>query len=225
MRSFFKGLCPLLLVALLLCLLSVTALADEALNLDETGSIRVILRDTETKEEVSGGTLTLYPVGKVAEENGNLFFRAAGDFSDCGLALDDVESEELAAALAEHVKDHAEGTRKPVPEGGVVFDHLEPGLYLIVQEEAVPGYDRINPFLVTVPILEDGVYKYDVDATPKTSIHKTEEQPPAKPPIDSSLPQTGQLNWPVPVLTVVGLLLFTAGWVLCFGRRKDGHEK
>ena len=28
------------------------------------------------------------------------------------------------------------------------------------------------------------------------------------------LPQTGQLNWPVPVLACSGVLLFAAGWVL-----------
>lgn len=30
----------------------------------------------------------------------------------------------------------------------------------------------------------------------------------------NGLPQTGQLNWPVPVLAVSGVLLFAAGWVL-----------
>ena len=33
-------------------------------------------------------------------------------------------------------------------------------------------------------------------------------------PVMSSLPQTGQLNWPVPVLACSGVLLFAAGWVL-----------
>lgn len=36
------------------------------------------------------------------------------------------------------------------------------------------------------------------------------------------LPQTGQLNWPVPVLTMVGLVLFITGWVLCY--RKGGQD-
>lgn len=30
----------------------------------------------------------------------------------------------------------------------------------------------------------------------------------------SSLPQTGQLNWPVPVLAVSGVVLFAFGWAL-----------
>lgn len=41
-----------------------------------------------------------------------------------------------------------------------------------------------------------------------------------------ALPQTGQLNWPVPVLVVAGLVLFSAGWVMRFGKiRKNGYEK
>lgn len=36
------------------------------------------------------------------------------------------------------------------------------------------------------------------------------------------LPDTGQTNWPVPVLAVAGLLLFACGWVL---RRKGGYAE
>ena len=36
----------------------------------------------------------------------------------------------------------------------------------------------------------------------------------------SKLPQTGQLNWPVPVLICAGLALFVVGWVLFFRRKK-----
>lgn len=39
------------------------------------------------------------------------------------------------------------------------------------------------------------------------------------------LPQTGQLNWPVPVMAAAGLTLFAVGWVLCFGRRKESYAK
>lgn len=39
------------------------------------------------------------------------------------------------------------------------------------------------------------------------------------------LPQTGQLTWPIPLLTVIGMVLFSLGWWLCFGNRKDPYEK
>lgn len=225
MRSFFKLLCAVLLVGLL----PVSALAREAPDLDKTGSIQVILRDTETKEEVPGGELILYRVGEAVEDDGDYFFRAAGDFADCGLTLEtltseELESAELAQKLADYAKDHAKGTTLPVLRGGVTFEKQDVGLYLVVQATAADGYEKVNPFLVTIPMQEDGVFKYDVDASPKTSVKKA---PPTTttPPKDSTLPQTGQLNWPVPVLTIAGLLFFAVGWMLCFGRRRGGHAK
>ena len=57
-----------------------------------------------------------------------------------------------------------------------------------------------------------------------------ESTPPATPseppkPDEPKLPQTGQLNWPIPVLTAAGLLLFSIGWFLRFGKRKDSYEE
>lgn len=37
---------------------------------------------------------------------------------------------------------------------------------------------------------------------------------------DGNLPQTGQLNWPIPVLAGAGVLLFFLGWALTFSRNK-----
>ncbi|MCD8221357.1 MAG: hypothetical protein LUD07_04010 [Clostridiales bacterium] len=50
-------------------------------------------------------------------------------------------------------------------------------------------------------------------------------------PIDSGspelfkLPQTGQLNWPIPLLTLCGLALFASGWKLFFGGKKRLEQK
>lgn len=38
------------------------------------------------------------------------------------------------------------------------------------------------------------------------------------------LPQTGQMNWPVPVLAVLGLGMFFAGWMLRFRRKKQNER-
>lgn len=42
---------------------------------------------------------------------------------------------------------------------------------------------------------------------------------------DPKLPQTGQLNWPIPAITIAGLVLFVTGWILCFGRKRERNEK
>lgn len=85
-------------------------------------------------------------------------------------------------------------------DGEIAFTGLELGLYLLVQHKAAKGYETAAPFLVSVPMEEDGVLRYDVDASPKVELEKkpepTSTTPPA--PTDPRLPYTGQLNWPVP---------------------------
>ena len=41
---------------------------------------------------------------------------------------------------------------------------------------------------------------------------------------EEKLPQTGQLNWPVPMLALAGLCLFIVGWALRFRSRKEDYE-
>ena len=139
-------------------------------------------------------------------------------------------------------------TEKIDNRGKAVFLDLEIGLYLIAQEEPAKGYLEVNPFMVTVPMVEGESYIYDVDASPKVlppekapetttqaeettvkveestkveettkpeeTTGKTEET--TKP----SLPVTGQLNWPIPVLVVLGLALIFVGCTLKFGKKK-----
>lgn len=48
--------------------------------------------------------------------------------------------------------------------------------------------------------------------------------PPTAPPPNTKLPQTGQLQWPVPVLSVVGVLLFSWGWADLYLRKKKSEN-
>ena len=174
--------------------------------------------------------------------------------------------------------------------GKLTFDHLRPGLYLVVRTriaEANKDY-IIDPYLVTLPIIEDGDVFEDIEVdekfarigdprpthTPTTSPQPSESpQPSATPnpggsptpapstspapgttpvlsaqptptpdtettpePVPSAaptpvgsptgnvirLPQTGQLNWPIPLLLAAGLVLILLGaWL----QRKSNHEK
>ena len=211
----------------LICCLSTAAFAHNVPDKNQIGAITVTMHAGETV--VSGGTLTLFRVGEVFEEDGNFSFRPTGDFSACGDSLEDVQSPELAAKLADYARSNgAEGTTETVGTDGTArFENLEIGLYLLVQEKAADGYQKANPFLVTIPKTEDGEYVYTVDASPKVALQTadTPKPSPTSGPNKPNLPQTGQLNWPVPVLAAAGLLFFAAGWALCFRRKKDTHEK
>lgn len=128
-----------------------------------------------------------------------------------------------------------------------------------MQNQAADGYLKAAPFLVSVPMLEDGVYIYEVIANTKVELEKIPETPPQteppqteppeteppaseppesrppesetteteipKNPVTPQLPQTGQLNWPIPIMVVIGLILFMSGWLLYRGGKKGNYEK
>ena len=149
-------------------------------DLSRTGSIKVSLYDSETSEAVGGGTLTLYRVAKVQKDNANLSFVYTNGFEDCGVELGDLSEGELAGWLAEKIAATAESATVEISDLGTAeFGDLEVGLYLVVQTTAAENYNVINPFLVSVPIQENGSYVYDVDALPKvgTAAKKTPRTP------------------------------------------------
>lgn len=276
MKSIRKRLAAVLAALTLLVWCAAPAFALEVVDLSRTGSIKVSLYDSETAEAVGGGTLTLYRVAKVQKDNANLSFVYTNGFEDCGVELGDLSEGELAGRLAEKIAATAESTTVEISDlGAAEFGDLEVGLYLVVQTTAAENYNVINPFLVSVPIQENGSYVYDVDALPKvgTAAKKTPEPPdtpdtpdtpdkpeeenpntPAAPGPDNpdgwvlgahgekiylnpeapspdnpngyvmgahGLPQTGQLNWPIPVLAVTGVVLVAAGIKLKKGTRKN----
>ena len=281
MKRSNKRLAALLAALALLVWCAVPAFALEVVDLSRTGSIKVSLYDTETSELVRGGALTLYRVAKVKKNSADLSFAYTNGFEDCGIELGDLSEGDLAEQLAGKIAATAASTTLEVGDSGTVeFDDLEVGLYLVVQSRAAEEYDAIRPFLVSVPIRENGSYRYEVDALPKvgTATHKTPETPetpetpttpetpetPVTPEVPdegtpnnpnapgpdnpdgwvlgfhgtspaapnpgapgtkvlgaNSLPQTGQLNWPIPVLVCTGVALVAAGLLLKKGTRRD----
>ncbi len=203
-------------VFLLLLGLSVGALAHAVPDLTQRGSIHITMR--HGGNPVPGGMLTLHQVGKAAEADGNYFFLPAGDFEGLEIDLSDIHAKGLADKLYRYTQsDLLIGTTVEIGmDAKVTFEDLEPGLYLLSQSTAAPGYSEIEPFLVSLPVLREGSYVYEVDASPKTEL-----VPKPTEPGEPDIPQTGQLNWPVPVLTVAGLLLMTLGTILV--RKKDGY--
>lgn len=207
-----------LLAAALVLAAAIPAGALEIPDLTRTGSIHVTMK-TETAA-AAGGNLALYRVGKIVQTDTGFGFVPGWQFSDCGISLDTPDGK-TAAALAGYAESHGiSGEIKTVnAEASVSFLDLEPGLYLLTQPQAAPGFEPCKPFLVSVPLAEDGTYRYEVDASPKVSLTQSPTEPPA--PTDPTLPQTGQLNWPIPVLAALGLLCLAAGVLL---RRKGGNE-
>lgn len=224
MKYIWKKSRAFLLLICLICAFSVPAYAHEAPDESRTGSITLTLQ--HDGRAVKGGTVTAFHVGEIHEDDGNYSFAPAGDFADFDGTLEDVQTAALAEKLADFADAHSvQGMEIINVDGKIQFDDLELGLYLIVQKKAAPGYSALSPFLVSLPLWEDGAYNYEVDAHSKFQlIPETEPAAPTEP-TGPRLPQTGQLNWPVPVLAVTGMLLFILGWALRFGRGKEDHAK
>lgn len=216
--SVFMALC-------LLCMAPVAAYAHEVPDESRKGTITVEME--YEGQAVTGGTLTAYRVGLVQESDGNYSFGKTNAMKSFAGSYEDIESADLAESIAafvekEQISAYATAQNQ---NGKAVFADVELGLYLIVQSEASEGYEALNPFLVAVPMNEGGHYVYEITAEGKFQLEQKPEPVTPDDPSDPTLPQTGQLNWPIPVLAVLGLCLFAAGWLLRFGRKKERYEE
>lgn len=216
--------------------ITVTAGAAETadLDMDETGSITLTLADSDGTV-VSGGAISLYKVAALYLDDGNMAYALTDAFLGCTTVLD-VEDSSLASELAAYAEENnISGTTASVGEDGIIsFDGLALGLYLVVQTTESDHYETINPFVVTVPMEEEGVWVYAVDASPKvgtvtvtepetaTTTTTTATTTTTTTTTATTLPQTGQLYWPIPVLAIAGFLLLAAGWYLNRSDKKRG---
>lgn len=211
----------IVLIALMLCMVSAAASAHETPDGGKKGTIIVEMK--YGGEAVKSGTLTAYRIGQIQERNGDYVFVKTKEMAGLEASYDDIGSAALAEEAAQYVKEkHVTAAASAENKvGKVVFKDLELGLYLIVQTEASEGYEPVKPFLMAVPANEEGHYLYQVTAEGKFELQKEPAPPEPTPPEDPKLPQTGQLNWPVPALAVLGMILLTAGWSLRASGRKS----
>lgn len=72
--------------------------------------------------------------------------------------------------------------------------------------------------------LEANMVVYSSSESDKTEILFHNKYKVVPPPTDPTLPQTGQINWPIPVLIAAGVLLIGSGVVVISNYRKDEYE-
>lgn len=219
--------------------LGTTAYADSP-DLTEEGCIEITLRDrTEADKTVVGASLKLYYVAEASLSADRLVFTPTTDFAPSGINLENPNEEGLATDLAAYAaasKLPHLAQAKTTAAAPVRFDHLTSGLYLITQLTAAEGYYPVAPFLVSIPMADPqtGTWLYHVDASPKVEAQPVgPDTPPGNPPVNppqtppqtppDTLIQTGQLNWPIPVLAILGVTLFMLGWYLTFVKGKQHH--
>ena len=232
------------ILALVLCaMLCVSAFALEDVQMDALGSISLRLHVNDVA--VPGGEVTLYRVGEMYLSEGTYEFRYVDDFAGCHYDLTgNLFSEQLADHIWRYAVGHQiKGVSKTADrQGKITFEKLPVGLYLLCQTEqqAMDGYLPMNPFLISIPCRSSGEdLSYHVIATPKLEVDTDTTPPPPTPPCPPpkppcpppkppkpgiEIPDTGQNNWPVPVLAIAGLLIFALGWSMRFNGRNSKDE-
>lgn len=193
-RSVKKISMLLIAVIAVVYVAGITVGAVNVPDLDRMGSVSVTMQDPETGKGIKGETLAIYCVADVHKENdADYSFALTEAFTGSGEDLSGLGNEapdaELAGRLNTYrIKEKINGTKLVSDDSGrLVFDGLKTGLYLVAQETVVGEYYEINPFLISIPLEENGELIYDVEAAPKMEIEK--KPVPEKP--SSSQTKTG----------------------------------
>ena len=218
----------LLAVALLFALAVNASAENSGPDLTQRGSLTFTME--LGGEPLTKGNLNLYHVASIEMNEEYIYeFRLIDVLADDELSLENVNDPILADELLRRAKDSGlQSINAPIRDGMVTFQDLPTGLYLVWQgkEDVDQDLMPIQPFVISVPRLQGDVYVLDVVAAPKVPIETEPTQPTTPPPPPGGdLPQTGQMNWPVPVMAVSGAVLMIIGWILCAGRKRSGYEK
>lgn len=213
-----------LLVLVLLSALAVNASAAHPVpDLSQNGSLTFQMELDGVA--LDNGSLNLYKVGEITDDDGNYFFQLID-------GREILLSEEIDQILAEEMLTLAKASAltklsAPIEGGKAAFTDLPVGLYVVWQDtsDATEGLFPIQPFLISVPRFQNGIYASDVMAKPKNAPETIPPETTVPPKPDETLPQTGQLNWPVPVMAMAGAVLFILGWLLFTRGKRMSHEK
>lgn len=146
-----------------------TALAGEVPDLERTGSISFTVLSGD--EAVGGGTIAVFLVATPIWEKNAWVWESIEALPTLTITNEQLDDTSFAAEVAALVEETGiTGSEISVGSNGkVVVSGLEVGLYLVTQPEAAAGYEAFSPFLVSIPMEENGTYDYDVDALPKTA--------------------------------------------------------
>ena len=218
----------ILLALVLLFVLAVNAsAASEILPLGK-GSLTLVM--SYDGQALKDGSVNILRIGSVEEVDKKKYdFRIFAPLGRESITQEELYDPDVAKELLKTgKKQYTENILSaPVLDGSVVFKDLDSGLYVVWQEEAdaCNGLSAFQPFLISVPRWQYDHYDLNVVAAPKVPMNPEPFEPPPPPPPPPELPKTGQLNWPIPVMAVLGAMLMVIGLILCRNRKRDGYEK
>lgn len=190
------------------------------------------MHDLQTGVAIKSGSLVVY---QVAKKDSAGKFQYTSQFSSVtnsisSLSQDQIMTADFANTLSSYVtanQGKLSGVSAQISDSGEASANVEgDAVYLVTQDTAASGYEKMNPFCVVLPYTVDGKFMSNIIAQPKMrkkitslppTIKENKKTPFATNRVVKSLlqsprlPQTGQLNWPIPLLALLGLTFFTWG--------------
>jgi hypothetical protein len=186
----------------------------------QTGTLNFTVLESTSKEAVSNISFNIYQIGTKNDQSN---FEYSTGFENSNLDIDTL-TEENINIMQKYAVENAEpiNTKTTDLNGKFTISELPEGAYLIVQTNNKDTY-TVQTILIQIPEIEaNGNYNYNITAKPKAS--KVEiidlETETTINEMATILPYTGVLNWPVPVLVVIAIILFCIGWLKAFSNSK-----
>lgn len=217
-----------IVMVLILVLILIPCSAFASSGMEKTdGTVKFNLC-TQSGDAVGDVQISVYRVGNVDYEGYNVVYKIdellseGKDIPLNSLTADqNISSAERIWNLIKNKdkKDFSVWTEKTDSEGKISLDKIPVGVYLAVQTLKNDTYVDITPFVFYMPEASKEGWVYDVTLYPKV-----EKRPTPTPSItpkptvphkdDSELPDTGMVQWPIPVLAGLGVILLSVGWIV-----------
>lgn len=160
------------LLLLFVSSLSVSANTNNIVDFSKKGFVSITLKESSEEIPVENAELSIFKIATVTDKNNNLFFEYIEELKNCQADLTNLENTKLTDEILKCIKDKEINSIKEITneEGNAIFTDLDLGLYLVMQTNAVNGYSKIDPFLITIPKEQEGIWTYDIEAEPKVDI-------------------------------------------------------
>ena len=219
------------IILVALCIMLSSAYAVPAAEEKGSLTLRCVFPVGDSHRVLSNDEYSLVKIADAFVTDDSVEYRTLGRFMsyDCKWSrLSASNMNEKAKALAFFCENNGLYTKAGTTgeNGEVCFEDLGIGLYLVARTKTASENSDFNtdPLLFFVPQNVNGEAVYHIVATPKFS-YSSYENPlsPDDPgsPSDSSLPQTGQLLWPITLLAVLGCFLILSGSFLLRREARD----
>ena len=136
-------------------------------------SLALSIKSSDGDHKIAEGCeVQLYKIASAVISGRKITYTLTSDFASSGADIrkEDKElAQDIAAFLSSNDLESLALSGTSDSNGDVLFDNLEPGIYIVVNKKPAKGFTEFVPFICHLPAVNDnGDLVYDVTAEPKT---------------------------------------------------------